>query len=65
MTEPAIRRGDQAEEGAIHTHVRSYVRTDAEFRAAVAAGIASYDAGEPVELDSVIEDIHRYILDPS
>ena len=62
MDQPAIRQDDKAVQGNVHSGIRSYVTTDAEFRAAAEAGIASYDAGETFELDGVVAEIRRSIL---
>jgi predicted transcriptional regulator len=52
-------------EQTIRPRIRSYVKDDAAFRAAVQAGIRSYEAGPNRDLDSVIADIRSELTKAS
>ena len=65
MTNQTIQHDDAAElaeDLQIYPGIRSYVTTEAEFRAAVQAGIDSYAVGPNRDLETVAAEIRREIL---
>jgi hypothetical protein len=55
---------EQSEDRQIHPGIRSYVISDAEFRAAVQRGIDSAKAGPNRDFSTIDAEIRRSLLTP-
>jgi len=55
---------EQAEDRQIHPSIRSYVTTDADFRAHVQRGISSAKAGSNRDFTAIDAEILRSLLAP-